>query len=102
MKRFKDFTLLDVTLLTGRTHQIRVHLSYINHPVVGDSKYGNFEINKQFKEKYHFANQFLHAYKLGFGDLKEPLANLSRKEFVAEPSEEIANILTLLDNIDEE
>ena len=102
IKRYQDYTLLDVTLLTGRTHQIRVHMSYINHPIVGDSKYGNFEINKEFKYQYHFDNQFLHAYKIGFGDLKEPLSNLSRKEFIAEPREEIANILTLLDNIKEE
>ena len=102
IKRYNDYTLLDVTLLTGRTHQIRVHMSYINHPVVGDSKYGDFEVNKEFKNKYHFANQFLHAYKIGFGDLKEPLTNLSRKEFIAEPREEIANILTMLDNINEE
>ena len=102
IKRYQGYTLLDVTLLTGRTHQIRVHMSYFNHPVVGDSKYGNFEINKDFKEKYHFSNQFLHAYKIGFGDLKEPLTSLSRKEFIAEPREEIANILTMLENINEE
>ena len=102
IKRYNGYTLLDVTLLTGRTHQIRVHMSYINHPVVGDSKYGDFEANRDFKNKYHFANQFLHAYKIGFGDLKEPLTNLSRKEFAAEPREEIANILTMLDNRGEE
>ena len=102
IKRYNGYTLLDVTLLTGRTHQIRVHMSYINHPVVGDSKYGDFEANREFKNKYHFANQFLHAYTIGFGDLKEPLTNLSRKEFTAEPREEIANILTMLDNITEE
>ena len=102
VKRFNEYTLLDVTLLTGRTHQIRVHMSYINHPVVGDSKYGNFDANKLFKDQYHFANQFLHAYKIGFGDLKEPLTNLSRKEFIAEPREEIAKILTMLENKGEE
>ena len=102
LKRFNGFTLLDVTLLTGRTHQIRVHMSYINHPIVGDAKYGNFAINKEFKDKYRFASQFLHAYKLGFGELKYPLNNLSKKEFVAEPREEIANILTMLENINEE
>ncbi len=102
IKRYSGYTLLDVTLLTGRTHQIRVHMAYINHPVVGDSKYGNFEINKEFKEKYHFSNQFLHAYKIGFGELDYPLNNLSKKEFTAEPREEIANILTMLENINEE
>ena len=102
IKKYKDYSLLDVTLLTGRTHQIRVHMAYINHPIVGDSKYGNFEVNKAFKQQFGFSSQFLHAYKMGFGDLPEPLSNLSRKEFIAEPREDIANILTELDNIKED
>ena len=102
IKKYDEYSLLDVTLLTGRTHQIRVHMAYINHPIVGDSKYGNFEINKKFKQEYGFSSQFLHAYKMGFGDLPAPLTNLSRKEFTAEPREDIANILTMLDNIKEE
>ena len=102
LKKYADYSLLDITLLTGRTHQIRVHLSYINHPIVGDSKYGDFSANKVFKEKYHFNNQFLHAYKIGFGELPYPLNNLSKKEFTAEPNEEIANILTMLDNNNED
>ena len=101
LKQYQDYALLDLTLLTGRTHQIRVHMAYINHPIVGDSKYGDFSANRIFKSKYGFQSQFLHAYKIGFGDLPAPLTNLSRKEFVAEPNEEIANILTMLDNIEE-
>ena len=102
IKKYKDYSLLDVTLLTGRTHQIRVHMAYIKHPIVGDSKYGDFKVNRLFKQEYGFSSQFLHAYKMGFGDLPEPLANLSRKEFTAEPREDIANILTKLDNIKED
>ena len=102
IKKYQDYSLLDVTLLTGRTHQIRVHMAYIRHPIVGDSKYGDFKVNKLFKQQFGFSSQFLHAYKMGFGDLPEPLSNLSRKEFVAEPREDIANILTALDNIKEE
>ena len=102
IKKYQDYSLLDVTLLTGRTHQIRVHLASINHPIIGDSKYGNFEVNRLFKQKYGLDSQFLHAYKMGFGDLPKPLETLSRKEFIAEPNEEIANILTKLDNIEEE
>ena len=98
MKSYQDYSLLDVTLLTGRTHQIRVHLAYINHPIIGDEKYGDFQANRVFKQKYGFNKQFLHAYKIGFGDLPKPLTNLSRKEFTAEPREELANILTMLDN----
>ena len=59
LKNFNKFTLLDVTLYTGRTHQIRVHLSYVNHPVVGDETYG-------IKNNYKINKQLLHAYKLKF------------------------------------
>lgn len=102
IKKYEGYSLLDITLLTGRTHQIRVHMAYVNHPIVGDNKYGNFDVNKEFKQKYGFDDQFLHAYKMGFGDLPEPLSNLSRKEFTAEPREDIANVLKELDNRNEE
>ena len=102
VKKYDEYSLLDITLLTGRTHQIRVHMAYIKHPIVGDSKYGDFEANKIFKQKYGLSSQFLHAYKMGFGDLPAPLNNLSRKEFVAEPREDIADILTMLDNKNED
>lgn len=102
IKKYDEYSLLDVTLLTGRTHQIRVHMAYINHPIVGDNKYGDFEANRIFKQKYGFSSQFLHAYKMGFGDLPAPLTNLSRKEFMAEPREDVADILTKLDNENED
>ena len=59
-QRFSQHTLLDVELETGRTHQIRVHMSYINHPVVGDKLYG------YKKQKFTLAGQLLHAYSLEF------------------------------------
>lgn len=96
VKRFEKYTLLDIALLTGRTHQIRVHMAYVNHPVVGDNKYGNFEANRLFKEQYHFTHQFLHAYKMGFGKLKEPLTALSKKEFTVPLGEEYTKILEQL------
>jgi 23S rRNA pseudouridine955/2504/2580 synthase len=57
------FTLLEVTIKTGRTHQIRVHLASNGHPIVGDDKYGDFELNKQLA-KQNFKRMFLHAWKL--------------------------------------
>ena len=63
---FAGLTLLDVTLKTGRTHQIRVHLACSGHPIVGDPKYGDFARNKQFARERHFDRMFLHARELVF------------------------------------
>ncbi|MBQ8803990.1 MAG: RluA family pseudouridine synthase [Tyzzerella sp.] len=90
-----DFcTLLEVHLITGRTHQIRAHLASQKHPIIGDYKYGNRRINDSFKEKYKLQSQLLHAYRLEMPELAGELENLSNKQFVAPlPSlfEKIAN-----------
>ena len=66
-KAFAGFTLLDVTLKTGRTHQIRVHLASEGHAIVGDPKYGDFALNRQLARGEHrFARMFLHAQQLAF------------------------------------
>lgn len=59
-----EVTLLEVHLITGRTHQIRAHLSSVGHPIIGDYKYGNRKINERYKEKYQLESQLLHAYRL--------------------------------------
>ena len=69
VQRFNDFTLLDVTLKTGRTHQIRVHLSTEGHAIVGDEKYGDFGLNKALARGegaggHRFDRMFLHARRL--------------------------------------
>jgi 23S rRNA pseudouridine955/2504/2580 synthase len=58
-------SLLEVSILTGRTHQIRVHSAYAGHPVAGDPKYGDFEFNKEMR-KYGLDRMFLHASSLSF------------------------------------
>ncbi len=79
-KRKDNTALLDVEIETGRTHQIRAHLSHIGYPIIGDGKYGKNEINKQFGKKY----QMLCSYKLKFDFQSESgiLSYLTGKEIV--------------------
>ena len=78
----KNFSLLEVELLTGRTHQIRAHLASIGYPLLGDGKYGKNSINREFKYKY----QALCSYKLKFEFNSDSgiLNYLSKKDFSIE------------------
>jgi len=58
------FSLLAVTIKTGRTHQIRVHLAQAGHPIAGDDKYGDFELNRML-QRHGLKRMFLHAWQLG-------------------------------------
>lgn len=96
-QRFTKFTLLDVEIKTGRTHQIRVHMGYINHPVVGDEIYNEGRDNTI--ADIHVRNAvvtmrrfFLHAEKLSFTHPKTG----ERLEFTQELPPELTNFLTLL------
>lgn len=62
LEEIGDYSLIEVSLETGRTHQIRVHMAYIHHPVVGDPTYGY----RREKNELGLKRQFLHAYKLSF------------------------------------
>ncbi|SEU29698.1 23S rRNA pseudouridine955/2504/2580 synthase [Lacrimispora sphenoides] len=83
VKWHEGYTLLKVTLITGRTHQIRAHLSSIGHPIVGDYKYGDSRVNEEAKKLYHIQSQLLHSYQVTFPELAEPLAYLSGRTFYA-------------------
>ena len=65
---YQDVTLLQVHLITGRSHQIRAHLASIGHPIIGDSKYGNEKINHFYRERTGVKHQLLHAYRMIFAD----------------------------------
>ncbi len=81
LEKYEDSALVECELLTGRTHQIRVHLAYIGHPIIGDGKYGDFEANRLFKTRYRISSQFLIAYSLSFKHVKGVLNYLSDKTF---------------------
>lgn len=63
--RFGPLTLMQADLETGRTHQIRVHLAHVGHRLLGDEKYGDFELNKLLHKEGH-KRMFLHAYEVAF------------------------------------
>jgi 23S rRNA pseudouridine955/2504/2580 synthase len=65
VSRGAEASLLEAELLTGRTHQIRVHLQHLKHPVLGDDKYGDFELNKRLRRE-GLKRMFLHARALAF------------------------------------
>ena len=85
------FTLLKVTLLTGRSHQIRAHLASLGHPIVGDSKYGG--VSKVSPAGRTVKYQLLHSYRLEFPELAEPFAYLSGKAFEAPLPENFVSVL---------
>ena len=87
-----DFSLLNVRLLTGRTHQIRVHFAGIGHPLVGDKVYGNLKINKHFQELSGLDRQFLHAYSLKF---KLP-STKKEVEFHSDLPDDLMKVLSLI------
>ncbi|MDU1707608.1 MAG: RluA family pseudouridine synthase [Anaerococcus vaginalis] len=79
------YSLVKIKILTGRTHQIRVHMTYINHPLLGDPVYGNV------KHKFNLDQQLLHCHKLGFTD-----KNGIYKEFCAEVHEDFKKYQKIL------
>ena len=95
------YSLVEANLITGRTHQLRVHFSYINHPILGDQKYGDFAENKIFDERFNYHYQFLHAYKVKFDEVPGKLSYLSNKWFIADLFSKDVDILKKLNlNLD--
>ena len=84
-----ELSLASIELLTGRTHQARVHMAYIGHPVLGDRKYGDIEANRRWREKVK--RPLLHSFELGFPpDVPAALRELAGKIFRAPLPDDIA------------
>ena len=88
LKRFRDYTLVQFKLETGRTHQIRIHMAHINHPLLGDDQYG------RQKCKFNLTGQCLHAKTIGF-------IHPSKKEYVEFEVDEPEYFKHLLDILEE-
>lgn len=77
-------TLLEVRLITGKTHQIRAHLASEGHPLIGYYKYGDRKLNDFYQKKYGLKSQLLHAYRLEFPVMEGVCSQLSEKVFIAD------------------
>lgn len=92
LERYRGATLVEAVLGTGRTHQIRVHLASIGHPVLGDQTYGKKTTIERPGGKLKIARQMLHAELLGF---VHPVTG-DYMEFASEPPEDMKEVITLL------
>lgn len=75
-----DVTLVEAELITGKPHQIRIHLASEGHPLVGDYKYGDRSFNEKYKRSCHIQSQLLYACRLEFPGMEEPFEGLSQKK----------------------
>ncbi len=96
LKRYGNYTLVEAELVTGRTHQIRVHFASIGHPLVGDEKYGDFADCRRVASLTGLESQFLHASTLSFGELKGVLEECSNMSFHSKLPENLEKVIRSL------
>lgn len=78
------YTLLEVELITGKSHQIRAHLASIGHPLIGDAKYGLERVNRELRRRYGLSHQLLHACRVTFPEVLSGMGSaLSGRTFTA-------------------
>lgn len=96
LMRSEGFTLVEVQLITGRTHQIRAHMASAGYPVIGDTKYGLEDVNAKISKRFGLNSQFLHAYRLTFEAPRGKLSYLNGRSFYSEPPKKMQRILNEL------
>ncbi len=79
-----NYSLLKVKLETGKSHQIRVCMAHIKHPIIGDTKYGDETTNRYFRDKFKLRSQLLHSYEIIFRIDKGLLSYLNGIKFTAQ------------------
>lgn len=92
LKTSPQYSLLEIELITGRTHQIRAYLSSLGYPLIGDRKYGDTKTNKYFNDKYNLDNQWLHSYRIEFRELEGNLKYLNGRSFQADMKDKFEEI----------
>jgi 23S rRNA pseudouridine955/2504/2580 synthase len=96
VEQFGRYTLVEVRLVTGRTHQIRAHLAEAGYPVIGDTKYGDPKVNRRTEKEFGLTSQFLHANRLKVIRGRNTLEYLSGEEFESPLPKRLADICETL------
>lgn len=79
------YSLLEMELITGKTHQLRSHLAQMGHPILGDPKYGDLAVNEKIRSEFGLRGQMLWCCRVEFPHMEGDLAGLSEKVIVCEP-----------------
>ena len=93
VKSFSDRTLVEVELITGKSHQIRAHMASIGYPLLGDYKYGDKTFNESYKRQYHISSQLLYACRMEFPALSSPFESLSNQVVEAPVPKEFLKLI---------
>lgn len=93
-----EYSLIEIELITGKSHQLRAHLSHLNNPIVGDIKYGDKYVNEYFYKRFGLRYQFLMAYKLYFSNCEECIKYMNGKTIIGELPKQLLFIKNKLFN----
>ena len=100
IRRIGDFTLVEIKLVTGRTHQIRAHMASVGHPVIGDVKYAGgkaADVNRKLKQRFGLSTQLLHSCRITFKEGIGPLERLTGRSIEVDLPEEFERIISGLE-----
>ncbi len=94
------YSLLEVELITGKSHQIRAQMAHLNHPLIGDNKYGDRKLNEELKKRFGTVSQVLHAYRLVIPSFEEDDLSRYAGTYTAQPPEDMREMIKELFDID--